>query len=211
MIRIQITPQDSDDPVAEQAPTLYDADTRTVHYRDFAAEATARARLARHGVKQEWDHALGEPALVISEHKLGALIADVVRDGWLVDADGAEYRSAGPTRAVVRSGIDWFELDAGVRFGDIEVSLSELLHARRAGMTSILLPDGTHGLLPLDWLARLGPLTAGGKTAGGVIRKAEEDHTGRDPASRIPSFRVIDITTDEALEGFHDLFHVFHT
>ena len=155
---------------AEQAPTLYDADTRTVHYRDFAAEATARARLTRHGVKQEWDHALGEPALVISEHKLGALIADVVRDGWLVDADGAEYRSAGPTRAVVRSGIDWFELDAGVRFGDIEVSLSELLHARRAGMTSILLPDGTHGLLPLDWLARLGPLTAGGKTAGGVIR-----------------------------------------
>jgi len=157
---------------AERTPTVFDADTRTVHYRDFAAEAAARARLASHGVKQEsgGDVELGEPTLVIPARKLGALVADVVRAGWQVDAGGAEYRSPGPTRAIVRSGIDWFELDAGVKFGEVEVSLSELLEARRAGATSILLPDGAFGLLPLEWLARLGPLTAGGKSVGGVIR-----------------------------------------
>jgi superfamily II DNA or RNA helicase len=154
----------------EQAPTLYDAETRTVYYRDFAAEAAARARLASHGAKHEWDHALGEYNLVIPAHKLGTLVADAMRAGWQVDADGAAYRTAGPTRAVVRSGIDWFELEAGVSFGDIEVSLSDLLEARRAGEMSILLSDGTYGVLPLEWLARLGPLTAGGRATGGVIR-----------------------------------------
>ena len=155
---------------SEQAPALYDADTRSVHYRDFVAETAARARLSAYGAKPEWDHELGETRLVVPAYRLGALVAEAVRSGWQVDADGAEYRSAGPARAVVRSGIDWFELDAGVRFGDVEVSLSELLEARRAGATSILLPDGTHGVLPLDWLARLGPLTAGGRLVGGAIR-----------------------------------------
>src|SRR5262245_37726980 len=155
---------------AEQTPTAYDADTRTVHYRDFAAEAAARARLASHRVKREWDAELGEHNLVIPAHKIGALVADVVRAGWQVDAGGTEYRSPGPTRAIVRSGIDWFELEAGVQFGDVEVSLSELLEARRAGGTSILLPDGAFGLLPLEWLARLAPLTSGGRSVGGVIR-----------------------------------------
>ena len=154
----------------ERATNVYDAGTRTVHYRDFAAEAAARARLASHGAKQEWNHERGEASLVIPSHKLGAVIADAVRSGWLVDTEGQEYRAAGRTRAVVRSGIDWFELDAGVQFGDIEVGLAELLAARRAGATSILLSDGTHGVLPAEWLARLGPLTAGGRSVGGVIR-----------------------------------------
>ena len=49
---------------------------------------------------------------------------DLVGAGWHVEADGAVYRAAGRTRATVTSGIDWFELDAGVRYGDIEVSLT---------------------------------------------------------------------------------------
>jgi superfamily II DNA or RNA helicase len=155
---------------AERATNVYDAGTRSVHYRDFAAEAAARAQLVSHGAKQEWDHERGEASLTIPSHKLGALIADAVRSGWLVDTQGEAYRTAGRTRAVVRSGIDWFELDAGVQFGDIEVGLAELLAARRDGATSILLSDGTHGVLPAEWLARLGPLTAGGRSVGGVIR-----------------------------------------
>jgi superfamily II DNA or RNA helicase len=155
---------------AERATNVYDAGTRTVHYRDFAAEAAARARLVAHGAKQEWNHERGETSLVIPSHRLGAVIADAVRSGWLVDTEGQDYRTAGRTRAVVRSGIDWFELDAAVQFGDIEVGLAELLAARREGATSILLSDGTHGVLPAEWLARLGPLTAGGRSVGGVIR-----------------------------------------
>ncbi len=155
---------------AERATNVYDAGTRTVHYRDFAAESAARARLVSHGARQEWNHERAEASLTIPSHKLGALVADAVRSEWVVESEGEAYRSAGRTRAVVRSGIDWFELDAGVQFGDMEVGLAELLAARRAGATTILLSDGTHGVLPAEWLARLGPLTAGGRAVGGVIR-----------------------------------------
>lgn len=40
-----------------------------------------------------------------------------------------------------------------------------------------------------------------------VIRQAEECHTGRDPASRISCFRVVDIPAHETLEAVEFQFH----
>ena len=90
----------------ERAPVLYAAGTNAVHYRDFNEEAAALARLASHGARQEYDPDAGGPILMVPSHKLGGLVADTVRAGWRVDAAGTVYRTAGPTRAVVRSGID---------------------------------------------------------------------------------------------------------
>jgi SNF2 family DNA or RNA helicase len=107
---------------------------------------------------------------VIPAKKVGALVADLIGAGWRVGAEDGLYRTAATPRAVVRSGVDWFELDAGVRYGDIHVPLRDLLEARKIGATSIPLPDGSHGVLPMEWLARLGPLAGSGKTTGGVVR-----------------------------------------
>ena len=98
------------------------------------------------------------------------MVLDLVGAGWHVDTDGAIYRAAGATHAAVRSGIDWFELDAGVRFGEFDVSLNDLLEARRAGALSVVLSDGSHGVLPLDWLALLGPVAGGGERVDGITR-----------------------------------------
>src|SRR4051812_2755399 len=70
----------------ERAPVLYAAGTNAVHYRDFAEEAAARAQLAAHGARQEYDAEAGEPILVVPSHKLGGLVAETVRAGWRVDA-----------------------------------------------------------------------------------------------------------------------------
>jgi hypothetical protein len=187
----------------ERAPVLYAAGTNAAHYRDFAEEASARARLAAHGARQEYDPEVGEPILVVPSHKLGGLVADAVRAEWRVDAAGTVYRSAGPTRAVVRSGIDWFELDASVRYGDVEIGLRELLEARRTGATSILLPDGTHGVLPLEWLARLAPLTAGGKVVGGVMRYRQSQVALLDALLDAVPEADVDATFEKARAALH--------
>ena len=152
--------------------SLFDRDTLTVRHRDLAHERASRERLAALGAREEWSYGERAKHLTIHANKLTALIVDLVGAGWRVEAEGAAYRTAGQTRASVRSGIDWFELDAGVRFGDIEVSLQELLAAKRAGRATIDLSDGSQGVIPVEWLARLGPLAAGGKVVGGVLRYA---------------------------------------
>jgi superfamily II DNA or RNA helicase len=157
-------------PPAESDASVFDRGSLTVHHRDLAAEKAARDRLVALGAREEWSYGDRVKSLTIHATKLTRLILDLVAAGWRVEAEGAMYRPAGQARATVRSGIDWFELDAGVRFGDIEVSLNDLLSARRSGASTILLSDGSRGVIPLDWLARLGPLTAGGTLVDGVLR-----------------------------------------
>ena len=149
--------------------TVFDRGALALRHRDLALEAESRARLASFGVKDEWIRDR-ERCLTIPAGRIGALIVELASAGWQVDTEGVPFRSPGATRAAVRSGIDWFELDAGVLYGDLEVSLHDLIEARRAGETTINLADGSRGLLPLDWLARLGPIAAGSAMVGGAMR-----------------------------------------
>ena len=154
----------------QDSATVFDRASLTVRHRDRPFENAARAQLVALGAKEEWTYGDMTRGLVIGDAKVGALVVELLRQGWQVDAKGVPYRSAGMPRAEVRSGIDWFELDAGVRFGDHEVALHDLLAARRAGETSITLSDGSIGLLPLEWLSRLGPVIAGGTRNGTALR-----------------------------------------
>ncbi len=72
--------------------------------------------------------------------------------GWSVEVEGRTVRTSSGTTVSVRSGIDWFDLSAGVRFGEQEVPLPALLQALESGSRFVALGDGSRGLLPRDWV-----------------------------------------------------------
>jgi superfamily II DNA or RNA helicase len=156
----------------EPQTSTFDRDTLTVHHRDLARERFAGEKLMSLGAKEEWHYGAHGKCLAIHGNKIPRLILDLVAEGWRVESGGALYRAAASTYASVTSGIDWFELSAGVRFGHIEVSIHDLIAARRAGETTIELPDGSRGLIPVEWLAKLAPLIASGTAAKGALRFA---------------------------------------
>ena len=64
----------------------------------------------------------------------------------------------------VVSGIDWFDVDTQVNFGDLSVALKDIKQAVRKREKYIKLADGSIGALPEEWLERYRHLFALGET-----------------------------------------------
>jgi len=155
---------------SESGTTRYAAESNTLHHRHRDAEARARARLMTLGAADVKDLTTKQSGLVVPRQRIPALAFQLAREGWQVEADGRAFRAPGAVRASVRSGVDWFDLDGAVEYGDLTASLSAVLDARRNGESLVELSDGSYGLLPVEWLNRLSPLLAGGTRGEGGTR-----------------------------------------
>jgi superfamily II DNA or RNA helicase len=132
--------------------------------RDLEAENGARETLQALGLRPVgvmWRLAVKSMPKVVRE---------LLHRGWHVEAEGKAFRQPGPARVGVSSGIDWFELRAEVDYGDVTVSLPQLLEALRRGDTMVPLGDGSFGLLPEQWLERFAPLAGLGTKEEGHLR-----------------------------------------
>lgn len=154
--------------VEGESPALFNAESRTVLQRDLTAERMAAAKLDDLKFKHEWSWAAsGERSRRLSPSKLNRVVLELVNTGWQVEAEGRLYRQPGEFKMEVRSGIDWFELDASVDFGNgISARLPRLLAALRKGEKTVQLDDGTIGILPEQWLQRYGLLARMSKENG---------------------------------------------
>lgn len=137
----------------------WDKENRQLYCREPAAEQqwldtlpTSHFRADRYASK-----------LSLPRGDLPELVSRLTRQGWEVVADGNAMRRAGNFNIKVESGVDWFDVHATAEFGDQTVSLPELLKAKSRGQDFIVLDDGSHGILPEQWLAKFDQLSTVGE------------------------------------------------
>ncbi len=141
----------------EHRQGLYDAAKRRLIRRDVRTEQAALARLEEFRLRpyRPTYTQTGPTGWEVPASKLTPLAMELSAEGWLVEAEGKLFRQASGLRLDVSSGIDWFELHGEADFGEARATLPELLRALRRGDRTVLLDDGSYGLLPEQWLARL--------------------------------------------------------
>lgn len=153
----------------DERKAVFIAGQRKILVRDSAIEQAAAGRLKQLGFQRQNSY-YNDPApkLELDLKKLPMVVRALVKEGWHVEAEGNIYREPGELSIEVSSGIDWFELHGTVEFGDTTAHLPQLLAALKRGETTVVLDDGTFGLLPEEWLKKYGLLAS--------LGSAEADH-----------------------------------
>jgi superfamily II DNA or RNA helicase len=127
--------------------------------RDFAAEKQYRSRLSEIGFDRM--HVIGRGDFwLLKAKQLNQGIALLLSEGWHVDVGDARCRVGSDVLLRVSSGIDWFDIHGSANFDGASVGLPQLLTSLQAGEKTIVLDDGSLGLIPDEWRARYGSLVA---------------------------------------------------
>jgi len=158
-------------PWQEKTRGMYDPAARRFLRRDKAAETTAAELLEKLGLRYSpgtyWEP---EPRWELTPTRLPRIVRALVDSGWHIEAEGKIFKRPGGFHMDISSGVDWFELHGRVDYGETTAKLPALLEALRRGENMVRLDDGTYGLLPEEWLRRIGMLAGAGSAENGHIR-----------------------------------------
>ncbi len=95
------------------------------------------------------------------------VLSELTEDGWRVQGQNRKpFRGGRITELSISSGIDWFDLEGGISFGEHVVSLPRAIKAFLRGEQMVKLGDGSTGLLPEKWLSRNLPVLELGAASG---------------------------------------------
>ncbi|MFP5353584.1 MAG: SNF2-related protein [Gemmatimonadota bacterium] len=153
-----------------ESAALFQEGERRIVRRNRAAEAAIAQRLDRLGFRWEYDYATSRNVRRIAEGKGEDAALVLTDEGWWVEFEGRALRMPGDLSVEVRSGIDWFDLDATLDFGGVTADLPTLLAALRRGQRTVKLSDNSLGMLSSEWLERSGLLAAAGTMVDGHLR-----------------------------------------
>lgn len=144
----------------DERPTVFLPESSRLLQRDPEAERDFVAQAKALGVREEAAYYRDgtSPRLVLAQGKLTDLVHTLTAAGWHIEAEGRLYRQAGELEIETSSGVDWFDLEGAATFGDQTVGLPALLRALSRGDNSVVLDDGSIGVLPESWLEQYGQL-----------------------------------------------------
>lgn len=111
-----------------------------------------------------------KPFFEITAAALPPVVRTLIGAGWHIEADGRLFRTPANYRMEVSSGVDWFELRGEVQYEDRAAPLPALLAAVHRGESVVRLDDGSFGIIPEEWLGRIGMLARLGTPENGHIR-----------------------------------------
>ena len=155
----------------ERTQGFYDNASRRFTRRHPEAEKAAAELLTSLGLKfQKSRYGQPEDVWEIASTKLPRVVRALVEAGWHIEAHGKVFRRPGGYHLEVATGVDWFELHGKVEYGDSAARLPELLQALQRGENMVCLDDGTYGLLPEEWMRRIGVLAGMGTPESGHVR-----------------------------------------
>lgn len=137
--------------------------------RDKPFELQARRMFEDAGFKKQRDYR-GELIWTLPQSRLPRAVRDLVAAGWHVEAEGKLFRNPDSFKLQISSGIDWFELHGSVEYGDTRVPIPRLLSALKRQESTVLLDDGSFGMLPEEWLSKYGILAGLGSAEGDHVR-----------------------------------------
>ena len=177
----------------DRGSLVIDAAQRRISVRDRDAEQSAVAHLIAAGFSTLRSARVG--ALKIAPARLGRAILALPPERFVVEADGILHRAATTSSLSVSSGIDWFDLKAVVQFGSLYAPAPALLEAAKRGEKRVRLDDGSVGILPDEWLARVGRVLGLSSSDGG-----DGDHAADGGAIRL-RFERAQLTLVDAMLG----------
>ena len=157
-------------PAGRTTPLAVSTELGLVIRRDPRTESAADVKLFELGFREAKDPRLDPGTLELPAKRMAQVTKDLVAAGWRVEAEGKLIRPAGEFKLALATGIDWFELEGGIDYGDQRVSLPELLAAARRGEAMIELGDGSMGMLPEEWLKKYGMLADLATAEDGSLR-----------------------------------------
>jgi len=157
-------------PAGRTTPLAVSTELGLVIRRDPRTESAADVKLFELGFREAKDPRLDPGTLELPAKRMGQVTKELVAAGWRVEAEGKLIRPAGEFKMALATGIDWFELDGGIQYGDQKVSLPDLLAAAQRGESMIELGDGSMGMLPEEWLKKYGMLADLATVADGSLR-----------------------------------------
>jgi superfamily II DNA or RNA helicase len=155
-------------PLGRRISEFYDKHRKAIVEIDNDFHDRSLALLTSLGVKLRQRY--GETNLTLPRKKLPAIVGQLIRDDWHVEADGKLYRTGSRCDISIVSGMDWFELQGKAHFDQASIELPRLIQSLRSGERSIVLDDGTVGLIPEAWIKRFAGLAHLSSNDDGAVK-----------------------------------------
>lgn len=162
--------QYDDDTFSMHDPEMsrFDEKSNRVIERDQAAEHRLIVELVDMGLVRAF-HAMNHHFSFPLKDSV-SVICRLLEQGWIVESKGQKYTQASSFHIEVTSDVDWFDVQGVADFNGTQIKLPTLLQALKQGEKMIRLDDGTHGILPEQWLKKQERLLGLAQIDGDTVR-----------------------------------------